>query len=659
METPFEIIAEIFAIIMEPANRLEDDLYRFAFMHVCRYWRNVASRKPTLWSSLDLRESAHWIKQYLLLSQQCPLRVTAIEVPCANGEILQTILFDHMYRIEHLRADSVPNFILGDTRALRSLELSIDTDSVKTFQRQFQGGEAPALERLAIHAPKLDCNIWRQICNRRLQFLCISCNSNATFGNALPMIEALNGIPLLKTLKLKGCFPSNMSPLSRSEEIITFAHLHAISITATGQCCSDFFSYLRLPVLKKIEIVVTGDRDFIQDRHIPHIDCLHDGERFQLEDVTIHAWGMEDDLWKSMRHSRLKTLKIGCHTNENRSGHLLIPALKYLPCLERLDVGFTPRFSSPFPSADCVVTLNCLQIVRLTGPTEMSVIFLTYLRLPALREIVLEVHCSYPEEHPPIPPLGLQLPQFSFASLRIEGIEGNNSDIVLSTRPLDRDGLSAGSANALRFTLSLESCNIPEACKVLRAGLLISEVTMLELDICGLRDDRVFISILSAPKLRQLRLQGFGGSDEVLKTLFLWNCDSDQLLLPRNLEILELVGINFWSWSWAFVPLQRNIRDSLHQGHERPVKLASLMYTQCTMGSNQTIINRLHYICGVDTGDIVYRQCSAGEPSIWNTDSLGVSEDEDFEYGEKLDRAPSPLDDAWGNMYGTVEETSG
>ncbi|KAH9070717.1 hypothetical protein EDB83DRAFT_359773 [Lactarius deliciosus] len=264
---PSEILATIFSFLRVPTSGAsplgrETDRYLswLRVTHVCHEWREVALNHPFFWSHVDFTTlTPAGATEILARTKSVPLY---LEAYIANGTRVSTFkkeLQVHVSHICHLairaeptRLQRVLKGLVSPAPTLEYLSLTGDKYGRVIVPVTLFDGSTPRLSRLELGY----CDIsWKSPLFRGLKHLKISRLS----ANARPRLsfwlDALDGMPQLKTLTLHSASPTTSSFPFDVERTVTLTSLTHMDISASPGGCGLILAHLVLPALTSLYLV--------------------------------------------------------------------------------------------------------------------------------------------------------------------------------------------------------------------------------------------------------------------------------------------------------------------------------------------------------------------------------------------------------------------
>lgn len=260
-----ELLAEIFLLCVvgwyyaetEPSH---DDLSnRYSFSRVCRRWRTLALGCPMLWSLVSFDGKPELISSLLARTKKAPLSIKVMPWVTTVGKlpILEKLLAEESERIYELGLSLSFVAALDKSGPLSSLqkvhlELPYQTsDKPSSFSKILFDGAAPDLQYLSLSVLSF---IWRSnVHHPHLRHLYLTSRRRAESLNNI--LAALEGMPLLELLDLRGCLPDELKPAISGSPLLILPHLETIELRSKLEDCINFLSYFQTPSARDITML--------------------------------------------------------------------------------------------------------------------------------------------------------------------------------------------------------------------------------------------------------------------------------------------------------------------------------------------------------------------------------------------------------------------
>ncbi len=299
---PPETLAVIFSFLSPPA--CDEELGYLSWLHVthvCRQWRDIALDYPHLWSHIDFTnltpdgvteilarakmaplhlemKATYWgTPNWDVFARQLETQISHTRRLCIAGEFHQAVL-------EQLLSPApiLEFFSLSDSS--RSFGLSHPIIPVTLFD-----GVAPRLTSLELDS----CDIsWKSPLLKGLQALQILRPSVEARPSLEDWLDALNGMPQLKTLVLHSATPavSFGDPLI-PQRTITLPSLTRFSISASATDCTLALAHLMLPSLTSLHVDAESSEEYGEDVQllIPYVaqNCHSQQDSTPLQSILL------------------------------------------------------------------------------------------------------------------------------------------------------------------------------------------------------------------------------------------------------------------------------------------------------------------------------------------------------------------------------------
>ncbi|TFY74581.1 hypothetical protein EWM64_g9431 [Hericium alpestre] len=259
-----------------------------AITQVCRRWRDVAFRDPSLWTEVTYATSMTWLKENLARAQSLNLPVTLHRYiprgypPWENNEAELDLIDEHMSHIRELvvlmhpasMIYAVP--LINAAPLLESLTLSryglgideTDDELVQRLSDDIFAGHVPALRRLAVrgHIFRWTTSplISASITHFELSLPECAYVQDDIYPDGLEepsrakLFLCLRRMPMLEALKLENCWPFEGHPWL--DMIIEFARLQSLALIGTMASCVEFLQRVRIPSSASLNMSLRIDR---------------------------------------------------------------------------------------------------------------------------------------------------------------------------------------------------------------------------------------------------------------------------------------------------------------------------------------------------------------------------------------------------------------
>ncbi|KAJ3735059.1 hypothetical protein DFJ43DRAFT_69780 [Lentinula guzmanii] len=240
----------------------------YSLLHVCRHWRGIIARSPTLWSTIDntlidLEDEnnkkhknlvAH--ERYLCRSGAAPLTVylgikeTKIRIKSLKTLLKHVARFRELHVIADLWEDtSTPIYTLLVDPAPNLFSLTLRTDGkdvTNGILPPIFAGEMPSLKELTLE----HFTIWPTTYFHNLTSLSLS-DQAFSRPTTLGFLDFLQNSPMLEKLALVRAGPTlsaNTDIVPSTDRVVRLPHLREVSLGAwpTTSTVSRFLSYLSL-----------------------------------------------------------------------------------------------------------------------------------------------------------------------------------------------------------------------------------------------------------------------------------------------------------------------------------------------------------------------------------------------------------------------------
>jgi hypothetical protein len=303
-QLPPEVLSDIFHFCRRDvlasvafANFPAYDPFPHLLVHICRHWRDLALRTPTLWSSLRYTPDCPWFDTLLARSGGAPLTLV-FELHAATIGPIQTLLEKNIHRICQLfvidsleSEQQIPLALLQPALALENLyvlrkgllhEGLVRSDGI--LSSQLFSGVMPRLRSLRLSTCNLD---WRSVSDTHMASvheLTVECHPQLNGGGFTgqkisDILGSLAGMRQLRKLVLDYALPAEVQ-----DEVgvqVELPQLNELSITSNEMSAAVLIHYLRWPpkVSLRLKIVLGKQRDVIgqRDRSLSIINrvCQH------------------------------------------------------------------------------------------------------------------------------------------------------------------------------------------------------------------------------------------------------------------------------------------------------------------------------------------------------------------------------------------------
>ncbi|KAH9021622.1 hypothetical protein EDB85DRAFT_413366 [Lactarius pseudohatsudake] len=308
---PPELFAAIFSILRLPRTVLlggESD-HRLSWLrvaHVCHQWREVALNHPFFWSHVDFTTlTPAGATEMLVRAKSVPLYLEAW-VPKYHWDDARFSTFQKELqpRVSHIcqlaisaRPFSLEWVLEGLVSPAPILEYLSLSGKKKKYSRPpsvadtLFNGSTPRLSRLDLR----DCDIsWKSPLFRGLKHLKINTLSVDARPRLSVWLDALEGIPQLKTLVLHSASPATPSFPFDVERTVTLSTLTYFDISASPEDCGLALAHLVLPALTSLCVTASsGLRDEGDvERMLPYVAQHAHGpqDTGPLQSVLIHGY---------------------------------------------------------------------------------------------------------------------------------------------------------------------------------------------------------------------------------------------------------------------------------------------------------------------------------------------------------------------------------
>ncbi|KAF8647049.1 hypothetical protein AX16_006886 [Volvariella volvacea WC 439] len=257
-QLPNEILSGIFLLCLLVSGEREKNCY--AFSHVCRHWRAVALKYPTLWNYIriilkeekDIEPALDLVQTYLERSEQTPLNVHVYIVPEMESDPIFDVLLPHAnrWRSVSLRGNAEDwekiKVAKGQFAMLEHLHMAL-TDELPTNLDAFEG--APSLQHLSfLYLIDVD----------HLRFTWA--NITILEFSTVPASQVIGILDRCRNVEMLKCHSIGSSEPGFTSGLITLPRLRtAVFVMLFGNIGGDFgldelFLYLNLPALTTLEV---------------------------------------------------------------------------------------------------------------------------------------------------------------------------------------------------------------------------------------------------------------------------------------------------------------------------------------------------------------------------------------------------------------------
>lgn len=286
---PYELLASIFTMGVFPSEEEEDPLMLPTLMLVSRYWHDIATNTPTLWSKIRIgnHNSVEKAARMLARSKSVPLDIS---IDFNDRYTRQGSILDVLTRAMHLLAPSirrwkslhlsVPNRLQANTTLshcvseapmLRVFTVhvfhSMQEDAVSQPPKSLFGGSTPALEVCSLKSFHLG---WGHSILRSLQVIKFDGYWNGSDPSAVMILGILQECPGVRELTLRNLSDiSESRTTSSSPDPIHLPHLAKISLYYSGANRTlSVLDRISFPALERFDIGYLDDAG-------PFFDILH------------------------------------------------------------------------------------------------------------------------------------------------------------------------------------------------------------------------------------------------------------------------------------------------------------------------------------------------------------------------------------------------
>ncbi|KAH9070739.1 hypothetical protein EDB83DRAFT_361810 [Lactarius deliciosus] len=262
---PTEVITTIFSFLRASSSFAGNCLAWLRVAHVCHRWREIALNQPLLWSHVDfttltLTGAAEMLSRAKMVPLHLEARVPVGRWDDSRFSAFQNELHARISHICHLAISAEPSRLHRTLEGLTSpaptleyLSLSVELAGYVSGAIGGRGfvplpdtlfdGTTPKLSSLELR----NCNInWKSLLLRGLKHLDIRMSSE--LPSLSVWLDALDGMPQLKTLVLHSASPIPLIPLN-VERTITLPFLTYLDIFDSVESCGLALAHLVLPAL--------------------------------------------------------------------------------------------------------------------------------------------------------------------------------------------------------------------------------------------------------------------------------------------------------------------------------------------------------------------------------------------------------------------------